>query len=148
MTYTGYEFPCLWVMSSLGMHNADLSHIPRNPWPMTTNTQERGNNTHRKHKITKHRHTHKKKSASPPHLNRCLRYVPQVSCTLFGCLLALEISEGHGPPTKRGWLFNKRCFYIIIWTYQLFEEGVSQAEAYPEETPHPAQGNPTWVTWI
>ena len=46
--------------------------------------------------------------------------MPQVSCTLFGCLLALKISEDHGPPTKQGWLFNKRCFYIIFLNINYF----------------------------
>ena len=40
----------------------------------------------------------------------CLKYVPQVSCTLFGCLLVMVISEGHGPPTKWGRLFSKVVF--------------------------------------
>ena len=125
---------------------------------MTTSTQG-GNNTHRKHKTSKHNKTHaegkkkKKKSAAPPHLNRCLRSLGMCArypVPFFGCLLALENFWGAWT-TNQAEVLIQQSFYIIIWTYQLFEKGCIPCGSIPraeEETPHPAQGSPAWVTWI
>ena len=128
---------------------------------MTTSTQGGGNNTHRKHKTSKHNKAHaegnkkKKKSAAPPHLNRCrclrsLGMCARYPVPFFGCLLALENFWGAWT-TKQAEVLIQQSFYIIIWTYQLFEKGGIPCGSIPraeEETPHPAQGSPARVTWI
>ena len=127
------------------MHNADLSHIPRNPWPMTTYTQEGGNNTRGKHKTTKHTHTHTQMQLHPTWIG-ALGMCPRYPVPCLAAFLPWKFLRGMDHQPSRGDYSTKCCFYIIIWTYQLFEEGVSQAEAYPE--PRRRQCSPAWVTWI